>query len=1013
MDAFFNDRFAGKVTEIISKLDDDEAEMFMRFATYDVLMADIEANRRTLDNYTDECLRRVQKNMDRTLARVVSKGIDIDAKTAAALVGVVTKAKDKKGEEFATPWEKLYHQPQRRGKGGRWSINISREKYKGSKYAQSAAGEQVYAGPSREKGDVIVGGEGGPHFNLTTALASGGKLGGRTSAFEEAWNQQNPAYASTNRRTYDRIAAGATALEGVGGAKMQAATTVARFFGEYGPQAERVVGPHLRRTAYRYRGTERAPDADLVGAQGMRNTKIREILRNDGLSESDIDEPIRTEGSQKASIQYLMGRLPKKSYSKLQAASGKIPPSEGIIINADGRIITQAVGYMDDHYLPFNLKNLKGLQGGSYVRTRSQGGLTTEDIYTGLVSGARSVTVVSRSGIFTANFDDAFRGSRRYNDKAAGMVGRYAKTLDAVQSKQVERQPLSLEEKAQIRDEVERQAEEDDPGLKYTSRADLEDRIKEKIQEYRVRPSLTKEEISDIETRAMKGNEGDERRYKLARSELISAALEAKTQRAYQLDGEGYAAALEAMREQFPYYIDSVRYTTRKDAEFDNSLSSETDVGYVKPGYIRPEGALEGYFDTTIRGKTGHKVGDKETGKVPAAHTNYANWAYNPERGRIRAANEKAAEGGGSTEPAAGTPATGPLAEREKLANAKLKAEGKGSLKKVVDIYAGGLPPEDSKHYPTLIRAGNDFEAVYNDPAQKAELEKDIKRVMQMSSNNTDWTNEHAEATKLMRAYRAAGSGSPWDSSKAGDKPDQPFTFDVEGGKRVAYSPAAKDNDIEPEWRKQAAKAGEPSLSLGSLNDDQLATRAAAFGQAAHSLKAGDLDSVAEQMVEGGANDATVTYAMREAERGDAEKMADKLLAKSEAYHRLRRLQHNHSGVNVGAKPVAATQHHNAAGQPVASEQVGNTRSTPTVGDLTGAGKAFTDLANSIGSSTPEMSAAYRQAGKLVLNLQNGSADEDQTKRGLKILLKSGKLTQSQVDTLRAHLDQYGLDPGD
>ena len=70
----------------------------------------------------------------------------------------------------------------------------------------------------------------------------------------------------------------------------------------------------------------------------------------------------------------------------LQLASGNTPPSEGVIINANGQIVTQAVGYGDDHYLPFNLKNLKALKGGEYIRTRSVGGLTSEDIYTGLIS---------------------------------------------------------------------------------------------------------------------------------------------------------------------------------------------------------------------------------------------------------------------------------------------------------------------------------------------------------------------------------------------------------------------------------------------------------------------------------------------------------------------------------------------------------------------------------------------------------------------------------------------------
>ena len=71
------------------------------------------------------------------------------------------------------------------------------------------------------------------------------------------------------------------------------------------------------------------------------------------------------------------------------AGVGEHPAVGGDHANADGQIVTQAIGYGDDHYLPFNLKNLKGLKGGEYIRTRSVGGPTSEDIYTGLLSGAR------------------------------------------------------------------------------------------------------------------------------------------------------------------------------------------------------------------------------------------------------------------------------------------------------------------------------------------------------------------------------------------------------------------------------------------------------------------------------------------------------------------------------------------------------------------------------------------------------------------------------------------------
>ena len=41
---------------------------------------------------------------------------------------------------------------------------------------------------------------------------------------------------------------------------------------------------------------------------------------------------------------YLSDRLPSKQYYKLQLGAGNTPPSEGVIINSEGQIVTQAVG---------------------------------------------------------------------------------------------------------------------------------------------------------------------------------------------------------------------------------------------------------------------------------------------------------------------------------------------------------------------------------------------------------------------------------------------------------------------------------------------------------------------------------------------------------------------------------------------------------------------------------------------------------------------------------------------
>lgn len=154
-------------------------------------------------------------------------------------------------------------------------------------------------------------------------------------------------------------------------------------------------------------------------------------------------------------LRYFRSRLPSQELTALQLKSGVTPPSEGVIITADGKAVHQSVGYGDDWYAPFTLKQLDALKGGEYVRTRAYGGLTPEDVYTGLTHGARAVTVVSHSGTFTLELDNDFKGGRRYNDKAVRMVNRYAQVLDTVKAGDVQIASPDPELDAMLREEVE------------------------------------------------------------------------------------------------------------------------------------------------------------------------------------------------------------------------------------------------------------------------------------------------------------------------------------------------------------------------------------------------------------------------------------------------------------------------------------------------------------------------------------------------------------------------------
>ena len=312
---------------------------------------------------------------------------------------------------------------------------------------------------------------GGAAFGLSGALGGGlspqrvGQINtaaAQMPSFAQAWTRDY-GHTDTNARLYGRTKAGGQLLTEVApaGSKANLAGHFGRFVGQYGPQAEAVIGPPARKTAYRYRGTEKKPDEKMVEA--YRQEVNRQMAFRSGFGDEETQTAVKTaqtralkaeqnkiadrEGkpveavripedrrrqildatkakvrsvqrpgkptwteqnaASAAIIDHLQrptsegGAAPEKKLYNLQLASGNVPPSEGVILDRDGQIVTQAIGYGDDHYLPFNLKNLKALKGGSYIRNRSVGGLTSEDIYTGLVSGARQVTVVSRSGVFT------------------------------------------------------------------------------------------------------------------------------------------------------------------------------------------------------------------------------------------------------------------------------------------------------------------------------------------------------------------------------------------------------------------------------------------------------------------------------------------------------------------------------------------------------------------------------------------------------------------------------------
>ena len=429
---------------------------------------------------------------------------------------------------------------------------------------------------------------------------------------------------------------------------------MAQFVGDVGPQAEKVLGPHVQRAGYRYRGTEKEPDADLAAA--LRSREMGVITRTAAAHPDALPELAQTlaaNGSGSGTLapagnrdnrmdpvagafryqvarqlrsgqpisgdatvlgtradvaaHHLLSTLPDNPFTAaVSRASGRTLPSQGVIIDADGDLTSQSVGTGDDHYLPFDLAGLNGLRGGQYVRTRQQGGLTAEDVYTAVRAGARMVTVVSSSGVYSLEFDPSFRGGRANSDKAHGMYEAYVRILDAVDGSGLYTKPLPPAQRASIRARAERIGEKpeevDRLEAEYTATAVRESRtidedtmaaLGEKAQASAA-ASMGYNQLSS-QAKALRVNDIYE--------ELVTAHHD-DAATPLTLNAEGYDLAIQTLAGQYPYFIRSATYeplTSKTGPGFLASRGQDvragvrqrtgaTDAGYVKPRGITAGG---------------------------------------------------------------------------------------------------------------------------------------------------------------------------------------------------------------------------------------------------------------------------------------------------------------------------------------------------------------------------------------------------------------------------------------
>ena len=469
-------------------------------------------------------------------------------------------------------------------------------------------------------------------------------------------------------RFFDRVATGGAVMQQIDATAQYG--NMARFIGTFGPEAEKVLGPYVQQAAYRYRGTEKEPDLALIrqfnspsmnavtAAANNPRGEIADNLANEAASgtqdivvnsaENQMNMLSRTRGGAytpdeltmrvraDVAARHLLDTLPDDPFvADVSLKAGTVLPSQGVIIDTDGDVITQSVGFTDDHYLPFDLKNLTSLRGGQYVRTRQQGGLTSEDIYTAVRTGARMATVVSSSGVFSLEFDPNFRGARANSDKARQMYDRYIKILDAVENSGLYVQDITPAEKAKIDTQARQIAGDDEQEFR-----DVQERL---LNQRRLAgQNIDEDTVQSLEAQARQQVELEGRKYSQDRlerrvsdvfDELVNAE---QTKRVSQLrlNAKGYDVALQTLQQQFPYFIRSASYQplTSDQGGFLQGLRQggqagarqklgSTDKGYVRPGGLRAERVKSGTYRTTagVQPKAGMANTEEPTTATTAA----------------------------------------------------------------------------------------------------------------------------------------------------------------------------------------------------------------------------------------------------------------------------------------------------------------------------------------------------------------------------------------------------------
>lgn len=432
--------------------------------------------------------------------------------------------------------------------------------------------------------------------------------------------------------------------------------------GEKMQTAGRVVGAldnedvrhAVGRTAARYRGVE-APAVD---------TRLQQAAISDfnadpefGANEDRINyykqtqpgEPVSTEalrmGQTRDKLSVVMqDRLARRSSSaglgtdmatnavnynnlaqRIARGIGRGMPSEGVMLDRNGKIVSQSMGVASDHFTPFSAEALGKMNGGQYVRSRQLGGLTTEDLRTLILGNGRAAQVVSASGVYELELDPSLRGGKRYNDKTLQIIDTYERILDEVANGGQYVVPLPPTNEAEAKKIAAQKsggnAAKYDQALRvarheqYNKLAALP-----AADEQRVRAQAESQARAEFaEKHGKRVGYGRDSADRWLSDDLMrkqEAFAQAKGQQAVEdatnersrmlsLNSEGYALALNMLKQYYPYVVRTARYRSNDELKA-QVMGGTFQSGSTRPGpadqWHTPKGQLRPTFSDVSGG---------------------------------------------------------------------------------------------------------------------------------------------------------------------------------------------------------------------------------------------------------------------------------------------------------------------------------------------------------------------------------------------------------------------------